>query len=257
MTTSPFFTPSSGASASLSGTTLLIPAVSIGSVPQLAIDLLLHHPELKLSKLGTIDPSFCFPFVGPSDGQDVGITTALEVFSNGALTVVQQRSPVFKSVSNQYISALTQWIKESRFKETLWISSIDAAARTDGEFETPVLSLLPPGSTASTPLLMNVVKLFPAFNPPQDRPSKKEEVPVIPGSLLTRKLLQHLAGKEEPNLGALLYFAAEGDTRSDAHQLAQLILTQLPQSPQLTQSLIEPPSWSALFGPAANDLLYA
>ena len=81
MTKRPFFTPIENQSQpSLEGTTLIIPAVSIGSVPQLSIDLLLHHPELNLVKVGRIDPSFCFPFVGPSDstnGSD-DVTTALE-----------------------------------------------------------------------------------------------------------------------------------------------------------------------------------
>lgn len=63
----------------MQGTTLLLPAVSIGSVPQLAIDLLLHHPDLKLRKVGRLDPSFCFPFVGPSDSAgDDDVTIALE-----------------------------------------------------------------------------------------------------------------------------------------------------------------------------------
>lgn len=82
MTETPFFTPIDGSKAApaLQGTTLIIPAVSIGSVPQLAVDLLLHHAELKLVKVGRLDPSFCFPFVGPSDSSsDQGdLTTALE-----------------------------------------------------------------------------------------------------------------------------------------------------------------------------------
>ena len=80
-TSTPFFTPIEDASrVSLQGTTLLIPAVSIGSVPQLAVDLLLHHAPLELVKVGRIDPSFCFPFVGPSDSSDgsCDLTTALE-----------------------------------------------------------------------------------------------------------------------------------------------------------------------------------
>lgn len=77
----PFYTPLSSIAAkpaSLSGTTLVIPAVSIGSVPQLAVDLLLHDPALQLVKVGRIDPSFCFPFVGPSDFDNDDVTTALE-----------------------------------------------------------------------------------------------------------------------------------------------------------------------------------
>lgn len=86
MTATPFFTPvepttSASDLPSLQGTTLILPAVSIGSVPQLAVDLLLHSAELHLVKVGRLDPSFCFPFVGPSDSpvnENTDITTALE-----------------------------------------------------------------------------------------------------------------------------------------------------------------------------------
>lgn len=77
MTQTPFFTSTSSA-AQLQGTTLVVPAVSIGSVSQLAIDLLLHDASLKLEKVGRLDPAFCFPFVGPSDSGSDDLTTALE-----------------------------------------------------------------------------------------------------------------------------------------------------------------------------------
>ncbi|KAJ1019293.1 hypothetical protein NDA13_006210 [Ustilago tritici] len=271
MTATPFFTAVQGASLPpLEGTTLLVPAVSIGSVPQLAIDLVLHHPDLKLRKVGRLDPSFCFPFVGPFDSaDDDDVTTALEVFSNGTLTVMQQRSPVFKSRDSEYIPALTQWISSSNFTEVLWLSSIDAAARTDEEFSTPILHLLPPNASASTPLLSTVSKRFPAFKPPKNSHERVEssKVPNIPGSLLTRKLLRRVGESSEGNqvkLGALLYFAAEGDTRQDAHNLANVVLLNLltPSSePELRgwgeKVLKEPASWSALFGQPANSALYA
>lgn len=86
MTQTPFYTPIKPAT--LDGTTLVIPAVSIGSVPQLAIDLLLNDASLSLVKVGRIDPSFCFPFVGPSESANSNdITTALE--GKPAFTVSQ------------------------------------------------------------------------------------------------------------------------------------------------------------------------
>ncbi|EST08339.2 Proteasome assembly chaperone 2 [Kalmanozyma brasiliensis GHG001] len=266
MTQTPFFTPTASA-ISLQGTTLVIPAVSIGSVPQLAIDLLLHDASLKLTKVGRFDPAYCFPFVGPSDSGDDDLTTALEVFSNGTLTVIQQRSPVYKSSSAAYITALTHWISESSFAETLWLSSIDAAARTDEEFSTPILSFPPPGSSPSTLALSKLSSSYKTFNPPRDAfaPTAQEgkgSVPHIPGSLLTKRLLAHVASQDNlrDKLGALLYFAAEGDTREDAHHLATVVLHLLSSShasaAESHRSFKEPPSWSALFGQPAESSLY-
>ncbi|KAJ9475511.1 Proteasome assembly chaperone 2 [Pseudozyma hubeiensis] len=253
MTQTPFYTPIKPVT--LDGTTLVIPAVSIGSVPQLAVDLLLNDSSLSLVKVGRIDPSFCFPFVGPSESADSNdITTALEVFSNGSLTVIQQRSPILKSTQPSYISALTSFLSSTHFTEILYLTSLDAAARTDDEFSTPLLSLFPPHSSSpTTPILAQLRAKFPAFNPP----SPQKEVPHIPGSLLTRKLIQHIDASEvKDRFGALLYFAAEGDTRSDAHALATTILSLLPSSSPPT-SLKDPPSWSALFGSPAAPSLYA
>ncbi|SPO30084.1 related to ADD66 - protein involved in 20S proteasome assembly [Ustilago trichophora] len=279
MTETPFFIPidESKATPSLQGTTLIIPAVSIGSVPQLAVDLLLHHAELKLVKVGRLDPSFCFPFVGPCDtcSDQKDLTTALEVFSNGSLTVIQQRSPVYKSHEITYISRLLSWISSFNFSETLWLTSIDAAARTDAEFSTPLLSLFPPNSSPpSTPLLKSLLTSFPLFNPPSDPQESHKNtyhVPYIPASLLTRNLFHHA---KNTNIAALLYFAAEGDTRQDAHILSNLTLHLLSSSSSSSSSsttlqtqkhfegwntplLKEPPSWAALFGRPPTASLYA
>ena len=181
--------------------------------------------------------------------------------------MIQQRSPVYNIHSTSYISALTNFIEESKFKETLWLSSIDAAARTDEEFSTPILTLFPPTSSSpTTPLLSTLAKTFPPFNPAQDplEPKAKEgSVPHIPGSLLTKKLLQHASTEKVSNLGALLYFAAEGDTRQDAHNLANLLLHILSSPSNLElkgwgeKLLSEPPSWSALFGRPPAPSLYS
>ena len=278
--TTPFYTPLSSSTdtepASLCGTTLVIPAVSIGSVPQLAVDLLVHDPALQLVKVARLDPSFCFPFVGPSDFDNDELTTALEgkvafsdpildcipssllkpslsaksVFSNGSLTVIQQRSPVYRSLTSQYITALTAWIRESHFTEVLWLTSIDSAFRTDDQLSTPILSLFthPP----TTPLLSRINSTYPPFTSPDH----------IPGSLLTKHLFHHTA-PSNLNIGALLYFAAEGDTRHDAHIVANVLLALLSSNDPVSkhrlglQELKEPPSWGALFGRPPTCALYA
>lgn len=184
--------------------------------------------------------------------------------------MVQQRSPVYRSRSAAFISSLISWIESTLFTETLWLSSIDAAARTDAEFSTPILSLFPPTCTPSTPLLSTLSSSFPAFSPLPDPhgPPATDTVPYIPGSLLTRKLLLHLASLSRTHslpLGALLYFAAEGDTRADAHAMANLVLHTLlppaikpsPRPAPKEQPLVEPNSWAALFGRPPTDALYA
>ena len=67
------------ADATFEGTTLVLPTVSIGSVPQLAVDLLINAPEYKFRRVGYLDASDCVPFVSPAEpGTDAAFSTALE-----------------------------------------------------------------------------------------------------------------------------------------------------------------------------------
>lgn len=246
-----FYTPLQGAPDAgplFKGATLLFPAVSIGSVPQLAVDLLLTDPALQLRKVGRIDPTFCIPFAGPAEAAAgdtaASLATALEVFANGrGLVVVQQRAPVLKARQAEFVPLLADWIAQSAFAETLWISSIDAAARTDAELETPILSLF--GAAPRTPLLTRLQEQYPPFAP------SATGVPHIPGALLTRKFVQ----QAPPNAGAVLFFAAEGDTRPHAHALASTIAHLLTPA-RTPPPFAEPPSWQYLFGNPPDSSLY-
>lgn len=62
------------------GHTLVLPVISVGSVPQLAVDLLIHAPELQCARVATLDGAECVPFVAPSeDGSaTAAVYTALD-----------------------------------------------------------------------------------------------------------------------------------------------------------------------------------
>ena len=68
------------------GRTLVLPVISVGSVPQLAVDLLIHAPELQCARVATLDGAECVPFVAPSeDGSaTAAVYTALDGRSTSA-----------------------------------------------------------------------------------------------------------------------------------------------------------------------------
>lgn len=43
--------------------TLIVPVISVGSVPQLAVDMLLHAPQLECHRVAYLNASDCVPFV--------------------------------------------------------------------------------------------------------------------------------------------------------------------------------------------------
>ncbi|KAF9114571.1 Proteasome assembly chaperone 2 [Mortierella sp. AM989] len=146
------FVPSPGFDASrFKGTTLILPSVSIGNVPQLTTDLLLT--TLKLDRVGCIEDENVIAVLGPADrphdsdplpvkggsqhtdssSSATGLSLAVEVFQSkdGKWTVIQQRSPTVRHRSHHYADNLVRFIKESEFDQVVLLSSADGARRID------------------------------------------------------------------------------------------------------------------------------
>lgn len=94
------------------GDTLILPCVSIGSIPQLAIDALLAPANAtrlfgeKGNLVGRLDHRYCVPFLGgtsPSSDSKAGTFEGplqLYRFSRAKVTILQQRSPILKVSSS-------------------------------------------------------------------------------------------------------------------------------------------------------------
>ncbi|KAF9143246.1 Proteasome assembly chaperone 2 [Linnemannia schmuckeri] len=150
------FIPSPGFDARrFKGTTLILPSVSIGNVPQLTTDLLLS--TLKLDRVGCIEDENVIPVLGPADcphgesststaafptvGAGAGaagvsgglLSLAVEVFQSkdGKWTLIQQRSPTVSHRSHHYADNLVQFIRDSEFDQVVLLASADGARRID------------------------------------------------------------------------------------------------------------------------------
>lgn len=248
MTEDEFFISATGNVPQFRGQTLVIPAISVGSVPQLALDLLIHAPALECRRVGYLDGSQCVPFISPPEPTMPAheIFTPLDIYeSTKGLTLIQQRSPVIKTSRTLFTKRLMHWIQEAGFSDVLIISSMDAAMRTDIEFTTPILYKRP--SEAETTRLSNAIShLYPPFQPLAYNGSG---VPPMPGSGITRMYLEHAPKCTT----ALIMFCSEGDNREDAHELVRHISAICHLG---LASCIEPPSWTFMYGSAPADLLY-
>lgn len=134
----------------LKGRTLVLPVISVGSVPQLAMDLLIHSPSLECECVARLDGAECVPFVAPGEGREQTVYTALDgrsryspVYQANASrhVFVQQRSPVLKvgdvpdqTHKAQFTQRLMSWIQEAQFADVLLLATVDAGFRTDAEF---------------------------------------------------------------------------------------------------------------------------
>ncbi|KAF9217012.1 Proteasome assembly chaperone 2 [Podila verticillata] len=188
------------------GTTLILPSVSIGNVPQLTTDLLLA--ALKLDRVGCIEDENVVPVLGPADrpletsvtstsasstpSLSSGLSLAVEVFQSkdGKWTLIQQRSPTVAHRSGHYVENLVQFIKDSQFDQVVLLASADGARRTDNQLRSghPVRFI---GSPALNPELRSLIEHQLQILPLERIPATEEEAlrEQQPTSVLSERVL--------------------------------------------------------------------
>lgn len=145
----------------LAGTRLLLPLVSLGSVPQLAVDLLVA--SLQLERVAYLSSHHHVPILGALDTNRpslTGVSTPIEIFQDPArsLTLILQRSPPLKvrslvfilncfildvcaqSHKDDFIHDLVDFVRQSQFSAVLLLGSMDAATRRDADLQSCVRS---------------------------------------------------------------------------------------------------------------------
>lgn len=125
------FIPASNTTGSdITGSTLIIPSISIGNIPQLSIDLLIH--TLNFTKVATLDDVYVYPFASPLDYSKTpkhGISHSIEIYFNEKLnlTLIQQRSPILPSYVQSYVTEIIiPFVKSFSFKKVVILDSLDA-----------------------------------------------------------------------------------------------------------------------------------
>ncbi|KAI5481526.1 proteasome assembly chaperone 2 [Pseudohyphozyma bogoriensis] len=245
-----YFIPLPGSTPpSFKSTTLILPQPSLGSLPQLALDLITHSPSFTLvGYLGLEDhiPSISSLDSLPSQPRPPAssISYAVQVFyaAKSNVTVVLPRSPVVRARKANYLESMREWIQHNGVGEVLVIGSVDAGLRGDEalSLETPLRTILVPTSV-STPLITKLATLV-TYSPPSSTDSSPK-IPPIPSGGLTRKLIDALSPLSSTiPISALLIFAAEGSNTDQAKGLATAV-AELVGVEKETDTWEEPRSW--------------
>ncbi|XP_043709964.1 proteasome assembly chaperone 2 [Telopea speciosissima] len=112
--------------------TLILPALSIGNVGQLAVDLLVS--SMRADKIGYLDDPLVLPCVGNDaygpDPQGL-LALPLEAYDSpsNALTLIQQRSPVVKGMMVEFAKNLANFAASTGKKHVIVLSSLDSGKR--------------------------------------------------------------------------------------------------------------------------------
>ncbi|XP_050794820.1 proteasome assembly chaperone 2 isoform X4 [Gopherus flavomarginatus] len=113
------------------GFTLLLPAVSVGNVGQLAVDLVIF--TLDMPKVGYFYTDCLVPMVGnnpyaTAEENSTELSINAEVYSlpSKKLVVLQIRSPFVKNKYRSFCQTLLSWVKSSRCAKVILLSSSHA-----------------------------------------------------------------------------------------------------------------------------------
>ncbi|XP_044282382.1 proteasome assembly chaperone 2 isoform X2 [Varanus komodoensis] len=251
------------------GFALLMPAVSVGNVGQLAVDLVIS--TLSMPKVGYFYTDCLVPMIGnnpyaTTDDNATELCINAEVYAapSKKLVVLQIRSPFIKNKYRLFCQILLTWVKSCGFSKIVLLSSSHAYQRNDQQLQgTSLRYLLSPAVEKATGNIMErlngreleQVPAFPGVN-------GDEKVFHIPGGGITKLLFTESCSKGIP-LVVLLKFCSEGDNIPDAQVLAdylnewlQLTANQSNSSPVKCSGWKIPSSWKLLFGSGLPPALF-
>ncbi|KAG8884398.1 putative choline transporter, neither null mutation nor overexpression affects choline transport [Tulasnella sp. 331] len=189
--------------------------VGLGEDPQILAE---RSPPL-FARVGILDSKDLVPTVGGREDGEAGITTPLELYGKAGNKVyaIQQRSPVMKSHKSEFILSLLSFIENSRLSTVIILSGMDLSNRPDAHMLATTYHVLP-NAAAGTPL-SSVLEELKTHTLPLSTSTAASEIPSIPGSGLTRRLVS-LLPLSFPPTGLIIEYVLEGDNRADARILA-------------------------------------
>ncbi|XP_048128912.1 proteasome assembly chaperone 2 isoform X2 [Rhodamnia argentea] len=122
------FVPEKGKAVHEDCATLVLPALSIGNVGQLAVDLLVS--TLRAERTGFLDDPNILPCIGndaygPVPSGELALPLEAYGSPSNAVTLVQQRSPVIKGMMIEFAKNLADFAVSSGKKHIVVLSSLD------------------------------------------------------------------------------------------------------------------------------------
>ncbi|KAG9440814.1 hypothetical protein H6P81_020979 [Aristolochia fimbriata] len=264
--------------------TLLLPALSIGNVGQLAIDLLIA--SLKADKIGYLDDPSVLPCVGNDAYGPVpqgNLALPVEAYDSPSYssTLVQQRSPIIKGMTLEFAKNVANFAVEARKKHVIVLSSLDSGKKHKIEFSNYMQiyylsSISPDGTDAECEKLgwrkldeydqskrgWKYMNSLAEGNPPEDDFCPEDELtdddycPSLPFAALFS-----CCKAKGLKVTCILCYCSEGDNISDSYQLAGAACRLLGHSAEnfhgdKGEGWVVPLSWMSVYGPPPDTSLF-
>uniref|UniRef100_A0A8B9TD36 Proteasome assembly chaperone 2 n=1 Tax=Anas platyrhynchos TaxID=8839 RepID=A0A8B9TD36_ANAPL len=226
-----------------------MPAVSVGNVGQLAIDLVIS--TLRMTKIGYFYTDCLVPMVGnnpyaTSNENSVELSINAEVYSLPSKKLVVPADQITFHKGMPFCRALLSWVESSKCARVILLSSSHAYQRDDEQLlGTPLRYLLTPALEKAVEGRMQELK---------------EKVLHIPGGGITKLLFTESCSKGI-QMAVLLKFCSEGDNIPDAFALVNYLnewlqLIKSKEIPDTSSQWKIPSSWRLLFGNGLPPALF-
>ncbi|KAJ1954974.1 hypothetical protein EC988_002141 [Linderina pennispora] len=228
---------------------LVLPAVSIGNVPQLSIDLFVN--TLRLPRIGIIDTAHLIPLSGPAgfDHQTSTRSVPLEVYQtpDRKWTILQQRSPPLPHHHRAFAQELIEFIKQGRFAKVVLLASSDAALRTDKLIDGPQIRTISVGEDelAARFRALSLTDLHEAGSGEDSQGALKGALAHLHSAGVTKHLARMCLDANVP-LTVCVSLVNEGDNVPDAVLMANAVNSALGLMTEDTAQWQPPRSWEWL-----------
>lgn len=235
----------------LTGYTLVLPAVAVGNVGQLAIDILISSTQMK--KIGYVLSSGFIPIIGadPYSTESNDLCTSGDIYydSDSKIVSIQIRSPPVKRL-NKFFNDVKEFVKIEKIEKVIILTSAWSHTRNDAQIHT-----MPMRYIVSPIIEKNYGQKFKELNwlplETEKNPFTNTEELSIPGGGFAKKLYDFFITNEIPS-AILLVFCSEGDNVPDATGLIKYLSSWINIVVKQTKY---PSSWEFLFGnPAPSDI---
>ncbi|KAK4800118.1 hypothetical protein SAY86_025483 [Trapa natans] len=262
---------------------LVLPALSIGNVGQLAVDLLIT--TLRAERIGFLDDPFVLPCIGndaywPTHQGELALPLEAYDSSPNGLSLIQQRSPVVKGMMIEFAKNMADFAVASGKKHVIILSSLDFGRwqkiDMSSGLQTYYLSSSNPDGTDSLCERLGWKKL-PEYQPDQrcwkylrsvaegdsaavdsmpaeDDFTEEDYYPSLPFSALFS-----FFKAKGLDVTCLLCYCSEGDNISDATHLAEATCKLLEigsDSQGECADWVIPLSWKTLYGPPPDISMF-
>lgn len=227
--------------------TLLVPSVAVGNVSQLACDLLIS--SLNMVKIGSVYTTAQIPVIGydPYNLKSENLTTSCEIYKSDTkkICILQIRSPLIYKYAKQFLEEVIETFNEKKIKDVIILTSSYAHEKKH-ILTSSFRYVVSEGNSYMEKMKIEDIEKY----------ENDGDLKILGGGFAS--LLYKICLEKSLSCLILFKYCSEGDNIPDAYDMVSKLIKVLPlfsENKDLFSQLIQPVSWTLLFGrPPPQDI---